>query len=86
MLDIQPLLDNTADGDWITRQAATLVTRPEFSLLELVTSLGPVLTSSDTGTRVSGVSLLTSVLDQNNVVTGLSHKELQVLIMFYIDR
>jgi len=85
-LDIQPLLNNTADAAWITRQSETIVSSPEWSLLDLVTQLGPVLTSVETGVRVSGVGLLTSVLGTNDVVKKMSHQELQVLIMFYLDR
>ena len=86
MLDIQPLLNNTADAAWITRQSESIVSSPEWSLLDLVTQLGPVLTSVETGVRVSGVGLLTSVLGTNDVVKKMSHPELQVLIMFYLDR
>jgi len=85
-LDIQPLLDNTADAAWITRQAETIVGAPDWSLLDLVTQMGPVLTSVETGVRVSGVGLLTSVIGSPDVVKNISHSELQVLIMFYIDR
>ena len=86
MIDIQPLLDSEADGDWITREGAKLVTEPDFNLPNLVTSLGPVLTSTSTEVRVSGVGLLSSVLGHESVISALSHQELGVLLMFYNDR
>ena len=86
MIDLQPLLDSSADGDWITSEAAKLVSEPDFNLLNLVTNLGPVLTSTSTEVRVSGVGLLSSVLGHESVISGLSHQELGVLLMFYTDR
>ena len=86
MIDIQPLLDRSADGDWITQEAAKLVSQPDFNLLNLVESLGPVLTSSTTEVRVLGVGLLSSILDHESVISTLSHQELGVLLMFYTDR
>ena len=87
-VDLEPLLAATADGDWIAAEAARLTTNADtgFSLLSLVERLGPVLTSTNTASRVAGVGLLTSVLDTASVVDKLEAKELNVLFMFYIDR
>ena len=84
-VDLEPLLEATADGDWIATEAAR-ITQTDFSLLSLVERLGPVLTSTNTASRVAGVGLLTSVLDTASVVDKLEAKELNVLFMFYIDR
>ena len=84
-VDLEPLLEATADGDWIAAEAARL-TQTDFSLLSLVERLGPVLTSTNTASRVAGVGLLTSVLDTASMVDKLEAKELNVLFMFYIDR
>ena len=85
-VDLEPLMEATADGDWITAEAVRLTQSSGFSLLTLVERLGPVLTSSNTASRVSGVGLLTSVLDTASMVNKLDDKELNVLFMFYIDR
>ena len=86
MLDPAPLLDNSVSADWITHTALTLVSSDQFSLLELVTDLGPVLTHSSAQVRVHGVGLLSSVLSHDHVVRGLSQQELDVIFTFYIDR
>ena len=85
-VDLEPLMEATADGDWITAEAVRLAQSSGFSLLTLVERLGPVLTSSNTASRASGVGLLTSVLDTASMVNKLDDKELNVLFMFYIDR
>ena len=86
MIDIEPLLDGSAGSDWISDTAASLVTHDTFSLLELVTSLGPVLTNTSTQVRVAGVELLSSVLDQPPTLDKLNKHELDVIFTFYIDR
>ena len=85
-VDLEPLLEATADGDWIAVEAARLTQTSDFSLLSLVERLGPVLTSTNTASRVAGAGLLTSVLDTASMVDKLEAKELNVLFMFYIDR
>ena len=86
-VDLEPLLEATADGDWIAAEAARLAKAdPVLSLLKLVERLGPVLTSTNTASRVAGVGLLTAVLDTASRVDRLEAKELSVLFMFYIDR
>ena len=87
-VDLEPLLEATADGDWIAAEAARLTQADNagFSLLGLVERLGPVLTSTNTASRVAGLGLLTSVLDTASMVDNLEAKELNVLFMFYIDR
>ena len=57
-VDLEPLLEATADGDWIAAEAARLTQTTGFSLLSLVERLGPVLTSTNTASRVAGVGLL----------------------------
>ena len=85
-VDLEPLLEATADGDWIAAEAARLAKAdPGLSLLSLVERLGPVLTSTNTASRVAGVGLLTAVLDTASLVDKLEAKELSVLFMFYID-
>ena len=86
MLDPAPLLDNSVSADWITHTALPLVSTDQFSLLELVTDLGPVLTHSSAQVRVHGVGLLSSVLSHDHVVRGLSQQELDGIFTFYIDR
>ena len=86
-VDLEPLLEATADEDWIAAEAARLAKAdPGLSLLNLVERLGPVLTSTNTASRVAGVGLLTAVLDTAFLVDKLEAKELSVLFMFYIDR
>ena len=86
-VDLEPLLEATADEDWIAAEAARLAKAdPGLSLLNLVERLGPVLTSTNTASRVAGVGLLTAVLDTASLVHKLEAKELSVLFMFYIDR
>ena len=86
MIDIEPLLNGSAGTDWISDTAAGLVSNASFSLLELVTSLGPVLTHTTTQVRVAGVGLLSSVLDHPATVAKLNKQELDVIFTFYIDR
>ena len=49
--DLQPLLGGTADAAWLGLEAGRLTSLPQFRLLDLVTELGPVLTSTNTPTR-----------------------------------
>ena len=86
-VDLEPLLEATADEDWIAAEAARLAKAdPGLSLLNLVERLGPVLTSTNTASRVAGGGVLTAVLDTASLVDKLEAKELSVLFMFYIDR
>lgn len=55
-----------------------------FNILELVEALGLSLTSSQSQTRGRGVQLLSEVLQE--CYSGLSEKEVEVLIAFYENR
>ncbi|KAI0241835.1 MMS19 nucleotide excision repair protein [Lamellibrachia satsuma] len=84
---LQPLVDDFVKNE--SHSASTDIRNGvlagTYSLLQLVESLGPHLTSTESANRVQGTRLLSDIVEK---LSGeqLKQKEVALLLAFYIDR
>jgi len=87
-LDLEPLIQNDIDDNWITENSKRLsdkISSKEISLVQLVEHLGPVLTHAKHQMRCGGLNLLTSTLELLPHLF-LQNDEVTLLVNFYTDR
>ena len=84
MLDISRLVgeDSVPAEEWLTEQTKLACSRPDYSLVGLVETLGPVLTHSSVAVRGSGLTVVGLAVQQ----TSLGSEEAALLAQFYTDR
>ncbi|KAL4256995.1 MMS19 nucleotide excision repair protein [Pleurotus pulmonarius] len=81
---VQTWMAATSKKDQIVGDIVTAVSSAQFSLLDLVKSLGGYLTSEDDDLRTKGVGLLSSVLHQGDLITN--RQTVHALTLFYCGK
>lgn len=77
-----------SDGDWTvsSQKMAELIAANDVSLLQLIQTLGPSLTSDDITTRTHAVHCLAATLSLESLSGKLSKQDVGVLLQFLVSK